>query len=588
MQKAPDRPLRETETLLGDLGGMSAEEVNLRFAMLIADAEMGTAPTLADDTFNLLVAELRNKPRRFTFVDLFCGAGGSSIGLTMAGGLLLFAANHSKRVIETHMANFRDAEHKTADLNHYDMRNIPAGADVLWASPICTEISPAGGRKRRTRKDNPGQLALMRDGHVPKDVFERTRATFADVIRATEIHLFRYVLVENVVEAALDWKLFWWWLQGMVILGYQWQIVCVSAAHVGDQTNPYAPQRRDRMYIVFNREDCVKPDVAPRPLSVCPECGPVQGVQWWKKPEGTLTESGQYLHVGKYGRNGQYLYRCPNWQCRNAIVTPLERPAASIIDWTDLGIRIGDRPAHGLPDLKPNSLRRIDWGLNMFSRPDMDAEPAGPPSSVLVNSAHNDDRAYPCDRAPLPAATTKIGFGVASPADAKPFIVKNYSGRPQDRVRTVNQPFGAVTTGRNQSLVVPPGSFIDTLRNNVRPTSVGESMTTVSAQGNHHGLVVPYYTKGKASSTDSALPTVTTKDRFGLVQGATLNVLDCYYRMIQWYEQSRAQGFPSCYLITGNNGERTAQAGNAVPRNVAQWLGECIADALNKTAAAGY
>src|SRR5690242_1296216 len=131
-----------------------------------------------------------------TYTDIFCGAGGSSIGLTEAGLELKLAANHWDRAIETHAANFRDAEHLCADVSNYDMRRLPR-TDILWASPICTENSPAGGRKRRPK----GQLDLFEeDGHVPGAGMERTRATFHDVIRAAEVHRYSAVIVENVTE----------------------------------------------------------------------------------------------------------------------------------------------------------------------------------------------------------------------------------------------------------------------------------------------------------------------------------------------------------------------------------------------------
>ena len=41
-----------------------------------------------------------------TFTDIFCGAGGSSIGLAAAGFELKLAANHWQTAIETHAANF--------------------------------------------------------------------------------------------------------------------------------------------------------------------------------------------------------------------------------------------------------------------------------------------------------------------------------------------------------------------------------------------------------------------------------------------------------------------------------------------------
>src|SRR2546429_4946542 len=115
-----------------------------------------------------------------TFTDIFCGAGGSSIGLAAAGFELKLAANHWERAIQTHAANFTKAEHLCADVNNYDMRRLPK-ASVLWASPICTEISPAGGRKR-----SRGQGSLFEGEQLPDEAFERTRATAWDVIRATE------------------------------------------------------------------------------------------------------------------------------------------------------------------------------------------------------------------------------------------------------------------------------------------------------------------------------------------------------------------------------------------------------------------
>lgn len=88
------------------------------------------------------------------FTDLFCGAGGVSTGLVEAGYILRLAANHDPVSIRTHTANHPLAEHLCADINNTDKRRLPR-TRVLWGSPICTEIAPAGGR-RRTR----GQVAL--------------------------------------------------------------------------------------------------------------------------------------------------------------------------------------------------------------------------------------------------------------------------------------------------------------------------------------------------------------------------------------------------------------------------------------------
>ena len=184
-------------------------------------------------------------PTGVTYTDIFCGFGGSSIGLENAGMTLVLGANHWAKAIETHALNFPNADHLIADVSNYDMRRMPH-TDVLWASPICTELSPAGGTRRRT-----AQLSLLEpEGHVPKAALDRTRATFWDVVRATEVHRYKIILIENVVEAA-SWELFDIWLAAMDKMGYNHQFISVSSAHIGDDANPHAPQWRDRLYIVY-------------------------------------------------------------------------------------------------------------------------------------------------------------------------------------------------------------------------------------------------------------------------------------------------------------------------------------------------
>ena len=50
--------------------------------------------------------------------------------------------------------------------------------------------------------------------------------------------------------------------------------------------------------------------------------------------------------------------------------------------------------------------------------------------------------------------------------------------------------------------------------------------------------------------------------------------------MLKPREHLRAQRFPDHYIVTGNHGEQTMQAGNAVSANVAHWLGRVIAAVL--------
>ncbi|MFE3202153.1 DNA cytosine methyltransferase [Embleya sp. NPDC059237] len=432
-----------------------------------------------------------------TFTDIFCGAGGSSTGLVAAGMELKLAANHWAKAIETHAANHPNAEHVCADINNYDMRRLPT-TDLLWGSPICTESTPAGGKKRPPTR---GQLALLKHGSVADAAWERTRATAYDIIRATEVHRYKAILCENVVEFATDWELFTWWRTGMELLGYNSQITSVSSAHIGDSDNLHAPQWRDRIYIVFTRTGIPLPDLRPTPLAHCDKCDQdVAAVQSWRNGR----------TIGKYRQ--QYDYRCPNTACRHAFVEPYIRPAADIIDWTDPGRRIGDRRR----PLVESTLARIRAGLAAYSTTD---------DGLLV----------PCGG----------GWNDSPTSTADPM-----------RTRMAN-PKGY------EALFAPPN--IPLQRHPTTPPR-------------NHGLVIPYR-KALPKTTAEPIHTISTKDSAGLLRGGP-RLEDCYYRMVQPREQLLAQRFPADYIVRGNQGEQTMQAGNAVSANVAQWIGKRVAAVL--------
>jgi DNA (cytosine-5)-methyltransferase 1 len=484
---------------LPDLAAVATEQINLTFAEAMRRSQT---------------------PKAFTFIDMLCGGGGSSAGLTMAGGHLLSGINHDSIAIATHSRNFPDADHKVADLNHYDMRDLPPGADVLWASVICTEISPAGGRKRS--KANPGQLELLEFGPIRKETFERTRATAHDVIRAAELWRFPIICVENVIEFFTDWELFAWWCKGFEVIGYHPAVIMsASSAHLGGEGNDPAPQWRDRGYVAFVRKDLPKLTLSPRPEAYCPACDKtVQSLQVWKDPKGTLTASGRRFLVGKYGpRSGQYFYRCP--VRGHGMVEPFVRPATSIIDWSYLGERIGDRAK----PLVPTTMARIQRGVDM------------------------------------------VAAGLLSPS----FLgADGGSGK-------------AGTSPLMDQFHPPLGSFIDTARRNTLPRSPLEPLTAVAAGGNHHGLVVPYRKNNVPTSVGAPFGAISKIDSAGLLAGEgdiSLDVRDWHYRMVSWTEQALAQRFPVGYEMAGNQGERTAQAGNAVSCNAAQYLGERFAAIL--------
>lgn len=524
-----------------------------------------------------------------TFLDFFAGFGGSSSGLVEAGFELATAFNHWDKAIAVHSANHRDADHVQGDLSGYDMRRLPRGVKVLWASPECTWHSPAGGRKK-PRRD--ATLDLF-DDYVPNAAGERSRATMFDPIRATEARSFDAVMIENVPEVA-DWPLFPAWLRMWEDLGYTWQIVNVSAAHVYSDTNAPAGQWRDRIYIVLAKKGVRLPRIEPRPPAWCEQCGAVvESVQSWKKQAP--------IQVGKYGR--QYVYVCAAGQHARQVVEPYVLPAAAVIDWSDLGERIGDRSR----PLAAATMRRIEVGARMFARPAVvqhHGELSVPPYLTAVNH-DSDHRAQDLSRGPLPTRSTKIGDGLVFP----PFISQQYGETANsDRRSTLTDtgPLGTVVAGgAHHNLVVPP--FLAELYGTSTARDAQDPLSAVTAGGNHHGLAVPpgaFLSKHHGGldygpiehmnkPVTDPMPTIVAAPNVSLVVPSRTRPESMYegelpfeldevrFRMLGPTEHLRAQRFWEGYdTSAANKSETTKGAGNAVAVNVAHWIGSTVAEAL--------
>lgn len=511
-----------------------------------------------------------------TMTDLFCGAGGSSTGaVDIPGVSVRMASNHWDLAVETHNANHPDTDHLCADLSQINPRYFPR-TDILWASPECTNHSVAKGRKREgSQPDLFGEV-------LPDAAAERSRATMWDVPRFTEVHRYEAVIVENVVDA-WHWEPFNAWLMAMDSLGYEHRPVFLNSMHA-QVFGSGAPQSRDRMYVVFWRKGNPVPDLdlVNRPDAVCPECGPVKAMQWWKRQPAW----------GRY--RAQYLYRCPNVKCRNTAVEPLFRPAAEIIDWELRGQRIGDRAK----PLAPKTLARIQAGIEKYWRP------------LLVPVEGRDGKqAAPVDM-PTRTMTTRNETGMA-------FLTQF-----RDRVRDLDPqraPLNTVVSdGANHALVQQP--FIAELRGGgSKHRPITEALATVTASGNHHGLVTTYYGNGSTTTTDDALSTCTTVERHALLMrnnssktsGAemstpvteaartmttaghqslleatrpTVDIDDVLFRMLEPNEIKRAMDFPADYTILGNRREQVRMSGNAVTPPAARDLVGVVARSLGATA----
>lgn len=100
------------------------------------------------------------------YIDLFCGAGGTSTGVETARrngercAKVIACVNHDANAIASHAANHPEALHFTEDIRTLELsplvahtaamrRAYPDAFVVLWASLECTNFSKAKGGQPR-------------------------------------------------------------------------------------------------------------------------------------------------------------------------------------------------------------------------------------------------------------------------------------------------------------------------------------------------------------------------------------------------------------------------------------------------------
>lgn len=410
-----------------------------------------------------------------TLTDLFAGAGGSSTGAIAVPGIQVkIAANHWQLAIDVHQTNHPDADHAAVDLHQENPRYFPK-TDILWASPECTKWSQANGTRLPDIEEG-----LFEDP-LADEAKHRSRLLMFDVLRFIEHHRYRRVIVENVVDIAtqakyrLAWKV---WRDGLTNLGYDYRVVSLNSMHAQFAGRP-APQSRDRLYVVAWPKGDRAPDIdrVMRPIAWCPRCEVLaESAQAWK-PGRT---------VGKY--RAQYVYLHP--AC-GTTVEPGWLPAASAIDWSLPGTRIGDK-ARPLAD---KTRARIAAGIARYWHP------------FLVERRF-EYRTRDLDEPLATLTANETSRALAIPVE----------GRDGKQAKTTAEPLRTMTTRAETALVAEP--FVAELRgggSDARPTS--QPLATVTASGNHHGLVTP----AGGSWNDDPRPTdephraLTTRDAYAVV-----------------------------------------------------------------------
>ncbi|MFR9753919.1 DNA cytosine methyltransferase [Nocardia sp. 004] len=542
-------------------------------------------------------------------MDWFCGAGGSTQGAsTVPGVRVTRAANHWDKAIETHATNYPETDHFLGDLSTEEAKEQIAKwpvADIFWASPECPQWSSARGKRRDFDNTLQGDLLeLQRDEEADRSraLMEEVPMYLRGVIeRGGRV---RAGVVENVVEVR-QWDQWTRWIGEIRALGYGVKVIALNSGHAQPVRTPAAPQSRDRLYVAYwdlklGRE----PDWNKwlRPLTYCVACDEwVHALQVFKKPGADM---------GRY--RTQYVYRCPHISCRNAVVEPPALPAAAAIDWNLPGTRIGDRDK----PLAPKTMERIRVGLRRYA--------SMVPMMVPAGGTWRDDATQVVE--PMGTRTTRENDGIAIP---QPFLALLRSDRP--RTIGLHEPLATIVAdGSNHGLVVPPlmipmesrvGKeaplatmpprtqttlnetamtflpFVAELRGGSSDArAVTETLATVTASGNHHGLItpptgmsaelwnsllLPYYSTGTAHRVTEPMGAVTTRDRFALVETITeRDIDDVRFRMLEPHEIAAAMAFRSDYIVLGNKRQRVRQLGNAVTPPAAEILISALVEAI--------
>lgn len=541
---------------------------------------------------------------KLLYIDLFCGAGGTSTGVENARyegrqcAKVIGCVNHDANAIASHAANHPDAMHFTEDIRTLElspliahiakMRKLyPDAFVVLWASLECTNFSKAKG----------GQ---------PRDADSRTLAE----------HLFRYIeainpdyiQIENV-EEFMSWgdldengkpiskdagRLYQQWVANVCGYGYRFVHRILNSADYGAYTS------RRRFFGIFAKGSL--PIVFPEP---------------------THSKEGA---AGLFGR----LHR---W-----------KPVREVLDFSDEGESIFGRKK----PLVDATLERIYAGLIKFV--------AGGKEAFMVkwNSMSRAGKYHaPGIDEPCPTVATQSRLGVAQVS----FLSKYYGGSPEGKSVSVEEPAGAITTrdhhsfitayygnGHNHSIDEPAPTlttkdrlaFVDMQYGNGTPcdietpaptvttnpkhqlvtckpwimntsfkntgSSIDEPAQTVTANRKWHYLMNPQFQSAGGSVDSPCFTLIARMDKMPpyLIQTeqgemaiviepddspamvkikqfmALYGIIDIKMRMLRIPELKRIMGFPSDYVLVGTQADQKNFIGNAVEVNMARVLCEAL------------
>jgi DNA (cytosine-5)-methyltransferase 1 len=287
-----------------------------------------------------VVNRLRGKePGIRLAADLFCGAGGISLGLERSGFKSVVAVDHYPEAVETHGHHFPGM---SLDWDLADVERIEelaelltaVGVDLIAGGPPCQPFSKAGRSGIRHRVRNG-----LRDPHDERRDLWRSFLEVVQLVRPPA------VLMENVPDMALDREMFI--LRSIVEelegLGYSVEERIVDTWRYG------VPQFRQRLILVALRDGVSFewPAESSDRVSVWNAIGdmpevdggwrPEGGAEGWADYDGPFTSFQQRMRQGVPSKERSRLY--------DHITRPVREDDARAFELMDSNTRYSDLPA---------------------------------------------------------------------------------------------------------------------------------------------------------------------------------------------------------------------------------------------------
>lgn len=549
---------------------------------------------------------------KLLYIDLFCGAGGTSTGVENARyadeqcAKVIACVNHDANAIASHTANHPDALHFTEDIRTLELSPLvshvkrmkkiyPDALIVLWASLECTNFSKAKG----------GQ---------PRDADSRTLAE----------HLFRYIeaidpdyiQIENV-EEFMSWgdmdekghpiskdkgRCYEKWKRNVRKYGYDFDWRILNAADYGAYTT------RKRFFSIFAKRGL--PIVFPEPTHCKDGKSDMFGrLEKWKPVKEVLdfSDEGDSIFCRKKPLAEKTLERI----YAGLIKFVAGGKEAFIVKYNSMS-RTGKYQAPSVDEPCPVvatqgrlALAKVNFLSKQFSgQPDSkNISVESPAGTITCKDHHAFVSAYYGNghnhsvELPAPTVTTKDRLALVNSV----FIDNQYgTGKPT----SIEQPVGTVTTVPKFNMVSCKPWIMNTAFSNVG-SSIEQPSQTITANRKWHYLMNPQFASAGGSVNNPCFTLIARMDKMPPylveVEGgigiqvtsddspmtikikefmALYGIIDIKMRMLRIAELKKIMGFPEDYVLIGPQSDQKKFIGNAVEVNMARVLCEAICKEL--------